>query len=757
MSLHQIKHIGSVGRFRAASASGDVTFKKFTLIFGENGRGKTTLCSILRSLQNNDPAIVLGRKTLGEDKEPHIVLSFAGGSVLFKDGEWNNQTTKLRIFDAQYVAENVYFGDSIGTDQRRNLCRVMLGRDGVVLAKAYDDADAAITARNSEIKDVRKTLTAHVQTHQIDDLIALTEDSEVDEKIEAKAREVEGLKEIANLRTRPTLQNLDFPAIPSRLKQILGKTLEDVSRDAEAKVKQHLAAHGMEGKEDWLSTGLAFAKNDDCPFCGQSTEGVHLIAAYRAYFNETYSAFKKELEQYTQLPNKYYSDDRIEILSSRISSNLSSADLWKRYVSFKPPLLKGNIAQILTTFRDEMISLLDKKNANPLDPLKLSDVYNAAFENLSELAVSVQAYNDAVTDANMAIEAFKRSASTARLQSAQNELTWLQLTKKRHEQPLKDASDEYVKLTAEKHELDKRKVEARAKLDAYSTTVVDGYRKSINAFLSTFTAGFHLDRMRVEYSGRVPNSTFCVVINDTHVDMGNSDTPLDEPSFRNTLSAGDKSTLALAFFLAHLKADPEKGECIAVFDDPFNSQDQFRKTCTMSEIRRCGRDVMQVIIMSHDARFLRDLWDQLPSDERKPLWLLPFGHKDTTIAEWPIETDTESEDVANRRVLLSYYQENEGNARDVIQKLRPVIETHMQRMAPELASINGLGNKLGKIRETSGPPLLLNAYDEIDDINIYTRKYMHGEGKSPDTEPISKSELAGFVRKVLVIAGALAN
>ena len=31
------------------------------------------------------------------------------------------------------------------------------------------------------------------------------------------------------------------------------------------------------------------------------------------------------------------------------------------------------------------------------------------------------------------------------------------------------------------------------------------------------------------------------------------------------------------------------------------------------------------------------------------------------------------------------------------------------------------------------------------------------EGKNPDTEPISKSELAGFVRKVLVIAGALAN
>jgi wobble nucleotide-excising tRNase len=57
--------------------------------------------------------------------------------------------------------------------------------------------------------------------------------------------------------------------------------------------------------------------------------------------------------------------------------------------------------------------------------------------------------------------------------------------------------------------------------------------------------------MKVEYSGRVPNSTFCVVINETEVETGTIDTPLDEPSFRNTLSSGDRSTLALAFFLAH--------------------------------------------------------------------------------------------------------------------------------------------------------------------------------------------------------------
>jgi wobble nucleotide-excising tRNase len=54
--LQRIISIRNVGRFLNCSASGDVTFRRFTLIFAENGRGKTTLCAILRSLATNMPA-----------------------------------------------------------------------------------------------------------------------------------------------------------------------------------------------------------------------------------------------------------------------------------------------------------------------------------------------------------------------------------------------------------------------------------------------------------------------------------------------------------------------------------------------------------------------------------------------------------------------------------------------------------------------------------------------------------------------------
>jgi wobble nucleotide-excising tRNase len=82
MTIVQIKHVQSVGRFRNCPAKDDVAFKKFTLLFGENGRGKTTLCAILRSLQTNQPAFISGRTTLGSSTPPQVVIATADGQKI---------------------------------------------------------------------------------------------------------------------------------------------------------------------------------------------------------------------------------------------------------------------------------------------------------------------------------------------------------------------------------------------------------------------------------------------------------------------------------------------------------------------------------------------------------------------------------------------------------------------------------------------------------------------------------------------------
>lgn len=58
--LRKIISIKNVGRFLGYGAAGDVELKRHNLVFAENGRGKTTLCAILRSLQTGDATHVRG-------------------------------------------------------------------------------------------------------------------------------------------------------------------------------------------------------------------------------------------------------------------------------------------------------------------------------------------------------------------------------------------------------------------------------------------------------------------------------------------------------------------------------------------------------------------------------------------------------------------------------------------------------------------------------------------------------------------------
>ena len=48
--FERFKFIGNVGRFREVKENDALALARLTLIYSENGRGKTTLCAIMRSL-----------------------------------------------------------------------------------------------------------------------------------------------------------------------------------------------------------------------------------------------------------------------------------------------------------------------------------------------------------------------------------------------------------------------------------------------------------------------------------------------------------------------------------------------------------------------------------------------------------------------------------------------------------------------------------------------------------------------------------
>ena len=115
--------IENIGKFRACKPTGDVELRPLTLVYAENGRGKTTLCDILRSLRSGEGDYVRGRATLGPTTTPTINIRLEGSNATFDGTAWSETLPELHIFDSLFVHLNVYAGEIVEHEQKRNLYR----------------------------------------------------------------------------------------------------------------------------------------------------------------------------------------------------------------------------------------------------------------------------------------------------------------------------------------------------------------------------------------------------------------------------------------------------------------------------------------------------------------------------------------------------------------------------------------------------------------------------------------------------------
>jgi hypothetical protein len=164
-----------------------------------------------------------------------------------------------------------------------------------------------------------------------------------------------------------------------------------------------------------------------------------------------------------------------------------------------------------------------------------------------------------------------------------------------------------------------------------------------------------------------------------------------------------------------------------------------------------------VIVLSHDQSFLKRLYDRLRAQnlEHKCLHLSRIGQSNTVITEWDIEEATQAQYRADLKALANFYNGIDGKPRDVVNKIRPVLESFCRFICPtQFDDDDTLGVICGKISAAGPGHGLANVYDDLDAVNLYTRRYHHGDSPlSAASEPIYDTELQGFVGKTLSIVG----
>lgn len=756
--LQKIIKINNVGNFRNYSSQGDTTFQKVTLIYGDNGRGKTTLASLFRSLSKNDPHLLLERRSTGSISpiEAHI-LSDKGILKFSEVTSWDSVLPEIEIFDSTFVNENIFSGNNVEHGHKKNLYNFVIGEEGVKIAEKMDQIDSEIKTVSSAITDKKIEIEEQVAwTGPIEGFINLETIEDVDGKIQEAKTQLDLLENADSLNKKLPLTNLPKFIFPKGFQIGLMKTLENISKDAEEITKDHINKCMDKKGEVWVQEGLRYLSDkENCPFCGQPLTSNDLLSAYKDYFSEGYTGYKKELVNLESLITETFSQKLLLGIQKGFEGNIAKHSDWSESITL--PGTDFDFDHFTTQWNDlseKVFNAIKAKQAQPLDIVLTEEQIEDLISEVDAFIAKIDSYNEWISTCNAQIDEFKQSIQLGSLKEARNNYAILEATKTRYRPDINSLCDEYLALIAQKESLTLEKKEKRDELKEYSKNILDCCVESINSYLLKFGAGFQLSKIKSSFVGGKPSTSYELIINDVEIPLGSADT-IDTPSFKSVLSDGDKNSLAFAFFLSKLDHDKNISNKIVIFDDPITSFGLSRKTSTKQAIQKMTRKAKQVIVLSHDMHFLRMLWQGLR--DPKNLQITKTVNQ-STIQEWDIATATQSEYFKNFDDLVKYTEIGIGDPRLIVRSIRPLLEGNLRfRFPREFLANEWLGDFLKKIRNSEPGETInqLQKYlEELSDINDYSSKYHHQQNPNADAEPLHEDELKAFVDRTLQIVSS---
>ena len=764
--INRFKLIQNIGRFNSDAAGAAHELSRLTLIYADNAQGKTTLTAILRSLASGDPRSITERHRLGSQYPPKAVLSWQDepSDVIFQNGAWNHTFENLKVFDDHFVDENVYSGLDVASSHRQNLHELILGDRGVALNRNLQDIVSRVTEHNTAITAKSSAIPANERYGlSVEAFCALTELPDVDEKIADAERALKAAQDQELVLAAQIFPNMELPEFDiEAIRESLGKDLADLDKSAEAQVQAHIYTLG-EGGESWVADGVqkAAQRGDNvCPFCGQNMQGVDLIAHYRAYFSQEYTHLKQSVSELINNVDRNHADGKQVEFERAVSTLMQSRQFWANYCDL--PTVEIDSAAIVDAWNGARTAVggqLQTKRGAPLDAQTLNQSTLEALHAYGGHRQAIAAINQTSKTANEEIQQVKQQAQTAETGKLTTTLNELKATKSRFREDIALLCGTYLAEVAAKVHTETARDEARKELDEYRTNVFPLLQDGVNHYLDRLNASFRIEGLTPTNIGGGSGSTctFNVVINDTPIAVrSNTNTP-GETSFRNSLSSGDRNTLALALFFSSLDRNPNLADTVVVIDDPMSSLDAHRSLATVQKVRELSRQAKQTIVLSHDKRFLCGILSGMNRQEEYTTLEIISNGNESTIRNWDATQDSITEHDQRYFLLQEYAASQAGTAREAAAAIRFYLEGYFRAACPgQFPPGKLLGQfaqeckqKLGRSDEVINQQTI----EELENILEYANRFHHDTNPAWQSESISPAELLGFVKRTLSLAG----
>lgn len=785
--IHKIERLISIGKYRNYNASGDVAFKKLTLFYADNGGGKTTLTSVLRSLTQNKPELIHRRLSTNQavaspPQSAQIIERNSNGTISHSFNQlngWNAPLEDIEIFDIHFVNENIYSGFEFNEEHKKQLHQFVIGAQGIALQQQIDRNKADKTDSRQRQEQIIQQLVHSVGNNLTNDKINLflsipiTENNNIDELITSAETILITANANSVIQQLPLLlqasdfkSGINFIQLATDLETSMQTLQNNSLQTLFSEHCQELIDNSLENPTNWLHWGQIYLDSKrsnniqdlTCPFCKQSIDNtMDIINSYTLQFNAEFNSLVERLKNHLATLQSFNLDAFLFSLETVNQTNLSRTNAWtQHFTSSIIPIY--NIISNETILREQLQELIDIVKLKLQNPSIANSIANNLQVSLQTISSNITNYNQQILAYNNQLTTFRSNIQT--VLQAQLELDRLKRIKKRFESPILTLCNELIAQRQNLTSLTTAYPILMQQQETSATTFFNSYKTRINHYLGTvFKTLFRIeDVVHIAPRGLATQSKIGYKLTIDGQDISfdfNQNT-----NAKDSLSEGDKSTIALAFFLSKLDIDPTINNKILIFDDPLSSFDSNRRMYTIQLIKDLFPNIKQAIILSHNEYFLYELSRGFSPSDKKTLRISEnFLAKASIIEPLTLETLVENEYFKHIKELETFLQNPDLSKKEIVLGwLRNVLEAHIRfKFYRQLSSISSNSQTLGTLISA------LNTQNVVfrDDVNratiISKLNLINGISCKPHHgEPMPDYNLLGFNPNLLTVT-ELAN
>ena len=576
------------------------------------------MATILRSLALGEGILIDRHKRLNAISSPKVEIKLEDNSLCrYDNGKWNKTNHDIEVFDSYFVADNVYSGMEISADNRKALYKFVVGNTGIEIARKINRLKSMSVDLQREKTKLIDEIKNLIHYNDVETVVKLAPKKDIDILLSQKKQEFKissNNEVIIKHEELPNIKSFTLPFNTRQIKSLLQKSIDFISEQYLTFISQRintLKNNGLSNAEKWLADGLAEVNtiNDDsCPFCGQSLSGAkEIIDGYNLYFSKEYNQLINSIKLCNSQIQRFDVRDFIRVVTEFHEKLMSQYHFWQIYL--KDLNKVTDMPAELTLLEDDFSKVQEKISEKAQNPL--SKIEN---DNLEELEVHLGVVFSFIEELKKYVAYIgplitKLKSTLKPLDTVRKELRALEIYKLRYESPLKEMCEYFIIVEKQILRLQKLTTQLQNEQKENSAAFLHDYGDIINNYLqNVFCTDFRIENIKDGgYRGRSRDAslTYSLTFKGKPLSLDTD----DNLSFKNTLSEGDKNTIAFSLFLAKLDkySEEELKNKIIVFDDPLTSLDLNRRNATINELVKMYQKTKQTLVLSHNLAFLLEL------------------------------------------------------------------------------------------------------------------------------------------------------